>query len=81
MKRILALAGVVILALLYVMTLVFAVIDDPNTMGMFKASIAMTIIVPIMIYGYQIVYRVLKDRADSNVSAKEGEKDIKGEKE
>jgi len=79
LKRVLALAAAIILALLYIMTLVFAVTDDPNTMGMFKASVAMTIIVPTMIYGYQLVFRVLKDRADKTLSANKGDKINKGE--
>lgn len=60
-KRILALSGAVILALMYVLTLIFAIADNPATMSYFKASVALTIAVPVMIYGYQLVYRVLSD--------------------
>lgn len=59
-KRVLAIVLVAVLVLLYLSTLVFAIIDDPKTMSFFRASVAMTILIPVMIYGYQLVYRVLK---------------------
>lgn len=65
MKRILALLGVIVIVVMYMLTMVFAIIDNPATMGMFKASVAMTIIVPTMIYGYQVVFRVLKNMGNN----------------
>lgn len=59
-KRVFALAGAVLLALMYIMTLVFAVTDNPETMTMFKASLILTIILPIFLYAYQLTFRVLK---------------------
>lgn len=60
-KRVLALSGAVILGLLYILTLIFAIFDNPATMNLFKASVALTIIIPVLIYGYQLVFRVLND--------------------
>lgn len=65
-KRILALVGAVLLALMYVSTLIFAITDNPNTMSFFKASVALTILVPVLIYAYQLVFRVLKSLAEKN---------------
>ena len=48
-KRILALLGVILLAALYLSTLFFAIFDSPNTMWLFKASIAATILLPVQI--------------------------------
>lgn len=59
-RRILALFGAVILAVLYILTLVFALTDNPATMSFFKASVTLTIAVPVLIYAYQLVFRVLK---------------------
>ena len=59
-KRILALIGAIVLGLMYVITLVFALTDNPETMSFFKASVALTIILPVLIYAYQLVFRVLK---------------------
>ena len=61
-KRILALAGAVILAVMYIITLVFALSGSENYWGMLMASVAATIIVPVVIYGYTLVYRLLKGR-------------------
>lgn len=66
-KRILALVGAVLLALMYVSTLIFAITDNPNTMSFFKASVALTILVPVLIYAYQLVFRVLKSLAEKNM--------------
>ena len=61
-KRILALAGAVILAVMYIITLVFALSGSENYWGMLMASVAATIIVPVVIYGYSLVYRLLKGK-------------------
>ena len=64
LKRILAIIAVVILVLMYVVTLVFAITDNAATMSMFKASLAITMIVPIFIYANQLIYRLLKGKSD-----------------
>ena len=61
MKRILAMAGVVLLVLLYIVTLVCAIINSPFSVQLFKASVAMTIIIPVLIFGYRLIYKILKD--------------------
>ena len=65
-KRVMALIGAVILACMYVATLVFAIIDDPKTMSFFKASVALTILVPVLLYAYQLVFRVTKSLSEGN---------------
>lgn len=59
-KRIMALAGVVLLVLMYVMTLVFAIFDSSASHGMFWASVACTIIIPVFIAIMKIVENVIK---------------------
>ncbi len=49
-KRILALAGVILLAALYVASLIFALIGSPYAMRLFLLSVLLTIIVPVMIH-------------------------------
>ena len=49
-KRILALAGVVFLAGLYLVTLVSAIFATPATKEFFRISLLATIIVPLIIY-------------------------------
>lgn len=63
MKRILAIIGVVLLVGLYISTLIFAVIGSPLAISMFKASITLTIIVPVLLFGYKLIYKVLKENS------------------
>lgn len=61
-KRIAALIGVILLVLLYISTLVFALINSPLSIMMFKASVTMTIVIPVLIAGFRILYNVLKGK-------------------
>ena len=59
-KRILALMGAALLIVLYGSTLFFALTDHSETMGHFKASIVCTIVLPVLIYAYTLVYRITR---------------------
>ena len=59
-KRILALIGVGLLVGMYVATLVFALIDSPWAKDLLKVSIVMTVLVPVVLFAYILVYRMLK---------------------
>lgn len=59
-KRILAIIGCILLVSMYVATIVLAITDDPNTMNAFRASIYCTIIVPVLIWAYSFIYKLLK---------------------
>lgn len=61
MKRILCLAGVIFLLGLYLVTLISAFFTTKATAGLFKACVFSTIIIPILLYGYILIYRVLKN--------------------
>lgn len=50
-KRLYALLGAILLVLLYLSTLIFALMDSELATGMFKVSVAGTIIIPILLYG------------------------------
>ena len=63
-KRILALLGVILLAALYLSTLFFAIFDSQNTMWLFKASIAATILLPVLLYAYTLFYRLSHKNKD-----------------
>lgn len=69
-KRIFALIGAFLLVCLYGSTLVFAFIDCSASAGLLKASIAATILVPVLLYAYTLVYRLVNkkdaDDTDSN---------------
>ena len=62
LKRILALLVVVFLVSLYVATLVVSCIDSSQQGNMLKACIYSTVVIPIFLWAYALVYRVLKNR-------------------
>lgn len=65
-KRILALTGAVLLVCMYACTLIFALMGSPASAGLFRASVAATILIPVLLYAYILVARVLKgDDSDS----------------
>lgn len=59
-KRILAIIGVILLVGLYLSTLILAIFGNANTMNLFIASIVATVIIPVLIWAYSMVYRLLK---------------------
>lgn len=65
-KRILAIIGAVLLAGLYVSTLIFAFIDHSRSLGLLKLSIAFTILVPVMLYAYTLLYKLTKKDDDTS---------------
>lgn len=63
LKRILALLVVILLVSLYGVTLFAALTASPNQNALFMASLYSTAVIPIMIFGYTLVYRIVKRRA------------------
>lgn len=62
LQRIFALAGAVLLAGLYIVTLVLAFMHSELAGALFRASFAFTILLPVLLYAMTLVYRLLKDR-------------------
>lgn len=65
-KRILAMAGVICLVILYVITLVSAVFATPATKDFFMLSLVATIMIPLLVYVYMLIARLIfgKDSED-----------------
>ena len=61
-KRILAWAGILLLAGMYLLTLVFALIDSEWAGMLIRGCVACTILVPVILYAYILVYRMLKKK-------------------
>lgn len=77
-KRIAAITGIVLLAALYLVTLCLAIFGNEHTNTWFMACIAATIIVPILIYVYLWLYKMLKkDVADAAEKAMAEQQDQK----
>ncbi len=58
--RFLALLAVILLVLLYLSTLVFALIDHPIADDCLKISVAATILLPVILYGFVIIHRLIQ---------------------
>ena len=67
-KRILAIIGIILLVSLYVITIVLALTDDPNTMNAFRASVYCTFLVPVLIWAYTFIYKLLKNNYGDETS-------------
>lgn len=59
LKKIFAIAGVVILLGMYLLTFISAILATPNTHSLFLGSLAATIIVPVFLYAYMLIYKVV----------------------
>ena len=57
-KRILALIGVIFLVAMYLSTLIFSLIDSPLASDLLKGSVAATILVPVVLYGFVLFSRL-----------------------
>ena len=64
LKQVLALTGALLLICMYAATLIFALIDSPAASGLFKASVAATILIPVLLYAFILITRLLKDHGD-----------------
>lgn len=65
-KQILALIGAILLVALYFTTLILAITDNSGTMNMFFASVVATIIIPVLIWAYTLIYRLTRGNKDSD---------------
>ena len=61
-KRILALAGAILLICIYAATPIFALMDSPAASGLFRAAVAATILIPVLLYAIIMTARLLEGR-------------------
>lgn len=69
MQRALAMAGVILLVLMYLITLFCAFFDRSHSLILFKASVMCTVLVPILIWGYTVIYRLAKGKNEQELQA------------
>ncbi len=62
--RIFAIAGVVLLVLLYIATLIAALTTSPTSGGLFKACLGASILIPIMLWLYIRFAKLLGGKRD-----------------
>ena len=61
-KRIMAIAALVLIGVLYLATLVLSFIDSPLARSFLMAALFCTIVVPAVIYGYMMIVKIVKQR-------------------
>ena len=71
-KQILAMIGVILLVGLYLTTLILAIVGDPNTRNLFFASIVATVVVPVLLWAYSMIYRLLKNHYSQRKDIRNG---------
>lgn len=69
LKRIVCIAGVVILIGLYIVTLISAIFSTPATGNLFMACIFATVVLPVFMYAWLLIAKVLKQNTDSTLKA------------
>ena len=57
-KRIVAWIGIGVIAVMYLLTVVAAVLARPEAMGLFMASIVLTIMVPVILWSFLRMYEL-----------------------
>lgn len=76
-KQILAIIGIVFLVLLYLSTLICAIIDRTETMRLFQASIMATVIIPVLLWAYSFIYKLIKKNAKDQMDELSNESSLK----
>mgnify|MGYP000202403485 CR=1 FL=1 len=65
-KRILAVIGVILLSECMSALSYLALIGSPASDDLLKASIAATILIPVLLYGFILITRLLKNKNNQN---------------
>lgn len=66
LKRFFALIGALLLSSLYISSLIFALIGNEISIKLLNAAVACTILLPILLYGFLLVYRLSKKNDENN---------------
>ena len=62
MKKVKQVAAIIICIMLvgmYVVSFIAAIMAKPQAHGLFMASVGMTIMIPLLLYGYTVIYKVI----------------------
>lgn len=69
-KRILALIGATLLLLMYVAAFIVTILDHTSDMRYWKAAMVATVIIPVLIWAYSFVYKLIKGSDDDEKNDK-----------
>lgn len=75
LKQILGIIAIVVLVAMYALTLIFAIIDNPKTFTMFRASVACTVVIPVVLWIIRIFVKIAKpDNSEFDDAVKKDKK-------
>lgn len=75
LRRIFAATGAVVLLGMYLLTFISAILATPATHALFLGSLSATIIIPIFLYAYTLIYKMVYKKKDED--KEEADKDKK----
>ena len=64
LRRIFAAAGAVVLLGMYLLTFISAILATPATHALFLGSLSATFIIPIFLYAYTLIYKMVYKKKD-----------------
>lgn len=65
-RQILAIIGIILLVGMYASTIVCALSANENFMSMLMASIYASFVIPVLIWAYTLIYKLVKKNDDSD---------------
>lgn len=66
-KQIAAIISIILLVGMYVLTLIFAIFDRSETMALLKSSVYCSIVVPVFLYVFILITKLVKDKGNSHI--------------
>ena len=76
LRRIFAAAGAVVLLGMYLLTFISAILATPATHALFLGSLSATIIIPIFLYAYTLIYKMVYKKKDEDKEAADKDKKL-----
>lgn len=65
-KQIFAIITIILLLSLYIITFICAITDNTGTMQIFFTSVVATILIPVLIWAYTFIYRLIKGNKNND---------------
>lgn len=65
LKRVFAIVGIIFLLSLYIITFIFALTDNPNTMNLLGASFSATIVIPVLFWVAMLFFKGRKENLEN----------------
>ena len=79
-KQVLAILGIILLVSLYFITLICAITDNTATMQVFMASVFATVVIPVLIWAYSFIYRLIRKNSEEKEKQDKEDKANSGSK-